>query len=478
MFLARCLHWAVLIFVMLPLGVNSQTCSGSLGDPIVQITFGRGSNFGPALPSGTTSSIQYVASQCPNDGYYSIVSSTSGCFGGNWQTVKDHTGNGNGYFMLVNASYEPSNFFVRKIEGLCPGTTYEFAAWLMNVLATSGIHPNITFTIEKENGEVLKSFDTGDLLIDRQDPWKRYGFEFTTPQDISTIVLRLRNNAPGGNGNDVGLDDITFSPAGPAISVGISGYASDTIVICPDNRDVFQLESVVDPCYISTDYQWQQSLDSGNTWVNIPGETTPVFTRQPTLAAGTYLYRIAVAQAGNIMLPNCRIVSKPLGITILATPQPNLGSPGYLCKGDSLELFPGVFDRYSWQDGSTNPTFMVRSGGNFSVTVSNACESVSTSTLIQERVCGFFFPSAFSPNNDGNNETFKILSSYDLQYYKLALYNRWGQQVFSTNDQLKGWDGTIHGSQAPAGLYIWKADMQVKGKNELVQKNGTVQLIR
>jgi gliding motility-associated-like protein len=474
----RCFFSYFVLFLVFNYSVAAQTCSGSLGDPIVNITFGRGSNFGAALPSGTTSSIQYVSSQCPNDGYYSIVNSTTGCFGGSWQTVKDHTGDGNGYFMLVNASYEPSNFFVRKIDGLCPGTSYEFAAWLINVLNRDALSPNITFTIEKENGEILKSFDTGDIFVDRSDPWKKFGFEFTTPPDISTIVLRLRNNAPGGNGNDVGLDDITFRPSGPAIAVEIQNYAEDTLVICPDNRDVFQLNSIIDTCYVSAVYQWQVSTDNGASWQNIVGETSPSFTRQPTLTTGVYLYRIAVAQNGNIGISNCRVVSRPLGISILPTPAPDLGQPSFLCKGDSVLLSPGTFDQYRWQDGSTGPTFMVRTGGNYNVTVSNACESVSAAVAFQDRVCGFFFPSAFTPNGDGVNEQFKILSSYALSYYQLRVFNRWGNEVFNTMDTNSGWDGSLKGTKAPPGLYVWKAEMQVKGSTKVESKKGFVELIR
>jgi gliding motility-associated-like protein len=466
------------LFIIFNYNVGAQTCSGSLGDPIVNITFGRGGNFGAPLPSGTTSSIQYVASQCPNDGYYSIVNSTSGCFDNSWQTVNDHTGDGSGYFMLVNASYEPSNFFVQKIDGLCPGTSYEFAAWLINVLNRDALSPNITFTIEKENGDILKKFDTGDILVDRSDPWKQFGFEFTTPPDISTIVLRLRNNAPGGIGNDVGLDDITFRPSGPAIAVEIQNYAEDTLIVCPDNRDVFQLNSFIDPCYVSAAYQWQVSTDNGISWQNIPGETSPSFSRQPTLTPGVYLYRIAVAQSGNIGISNCRVVSKPLGISILPTPAPDLGQSAFLCKGDSLLLSPGTFDQYRWQDGSDGATFMVRTGGNYSVTVSNACESVSASVSIQERVCGFFFPSAFTPNGDGVNEQFKILSSYALSFYQLRVFNRWGNEVFATKDPNAGWDGNLKGTKAPPGLYVWKAEMQVKGGAKVESKKGFVELIR
>ena len=70
--------------------------------------------------------------------------------------------------MLVNASFTPGDFYVDTVKGLCPSTTYEFAAWVMNVLRTSacqgnGIDPNLTFKIETTTGTVLASYNTGNL---------------------------------------------------------------------------------------------------------------------------------------------------------------------------------------------------------------------------------------------------------------------------------------------------------------------------
>ncbi|MGZ3853669.1 MAG: hypothetical protein ACXVBX_12810, partial [Flavisolibacter sp.] len=132
--------------------LNTQSCTGSLGDPIVNYTFGAGvNNFGAPL-AGTITNMQYVASQCPNDGYYTITNYSTGCFNNSWHTVTDHTGDANGYYMLINASYTPSDFYVQQVDGLCSGTTYQFSAWVVNVLSRTGISPNITFSIEKTDG--------------------------------------------------------------------------------------------------------------------------------------------------------------------------------------------------------------------------------------------------------------------------------------------------------------------------------------
>jgi hypothetical protein len=60
---------------------------------------------------------------------------------------------------------------------------------------------------------VLKTYNTGDIPVENVITWKQYGFYFTTPEDVSKIVLRMRNNAPGGHGNDLAL---MTSHSGPA----------------------------------------------------------------------------------------------------------------------------------------------------------------------------------------------------------------------------------------------------------------------
>src|SRR6476661_543937 len=136
---------------------RAQLCTGSLGDPVIHITFGSGSNPGPPLQAATTF-YSYVATDCPNDGSYTVRSGTSGCFGSSWYDVlQDHTHDPNGYFMLVNASFQPGDFYIDTVKGLCGSTTYEFAAWVMNVLRPSacgfnGINPNLTFKIETASG--------------------------------------------------------------------------------------------------------------------------------------------------------------------------------------------------------------------------------------------------------------------------------------------------------------------------------------
>ena len=335
---------------------NAQTCTGSAGDPIVNINFGSGTTFGPPLPAGTTSALNYVASTCPQDGNYSILGYTTGCYPDvGWHTVTDHTGNSNGFFMLVNASYAPSEFYVQTINGLCPGTTYQFAAWLMNMCSLTSILPNITFTIEKTDGTTLASFNTDDIPVTNPAAWKQYGLNFTTPVGVSTVVLRMRNNAQGGMGNDIALDDITFRPIGPLVTIN-GGSALDSTIICSDAPMDILLQSTVEDCYVSRAYQWQVSTDHGVSWSNIPGATGDSYLR--TMGqTGVDMYRLAVAEASNINISTCRVVSDPYTIAVYKNDVRTISiskPDGPVCEGNPVVFmadasFGGQHPSLQWQ---------------------------------------------------------------------------------------------------------------------------------
>mgnify|MGYP000119598595 CR=1 FL=1 len=72
-------------------GVLAQTCTGSLGDPVVNVSFGTGSGFTtlPTAASGASTTYTNVSNNCPNDGNYAVTNSTSGCFSNSWFTLTE-----------------------------------------------------------------------------------------------------------------------------------------------------------------------------------------------------------------------------------------------------------------------------------------------------------------------------------------------------------------------------------------------------
>jgi gliding motility-associated-like protein len=64
----------------------------------------------------------------------------------------------------------------------------------------------------------------------------------------------------------------------------------------------------------------------------------------------------------------------------------------------------------------------------------------------------FFIPNTFTPNFDGLNDTYRIISN-NFTFFKLEIFNRWGQLIFTSNDNKIGWDGKQNGSDVPQGVY-------------------------
>ena len=352
-----------LLILFVSMAARAQVCSGGLGDPIVDITFGSGTaTYGPSLAPGVTG-LTYEQDSCPQQGSdpgtpggYAIVHSPGfNCYGGDWVNFTgDHTGDPNGYFMLINASTLPDNFYKQEIDGLCPSTSYQFSAWAVNMASQQGeINPDITFSIQQTDGTVLQSFDTGPIPILDPAQWNQYAFYFSTPPGISSVVISMYNNAPGGYGNDLGIDDITFRTSGPSVGISITGHAGDTANLCPGPGNTLQLTGTVGSCYPTTAFQWQQRSDSGGSWTNIPGAVNPLLNANPA-ATGQYLYRLAAAQSGNIGLPACQVASSPDTIVVLPQTHPAISiqaAGNYLCV-DSPAMFVATP-----VDSGTQPTY-------------------------------------------------------------------------------------------------------------------------
>ncbi|HVZ56377.1 MAG TPA: gliding motility-associated C-terminal domain-containing protein [Chitinophagaceae bacterium] len=167
---------------------------------------------------------------------------------------------------------------------------------------------------------------------------------------------------------------------------------------------------------------------------------------------------------------------RQLNLTVQQLPHPQLPATAGWCEGDTLVLQPGDFASYLWQDGSAVNRYAVRQPGEYTVTVSNSCGTARATTHVTNGICAEFFPSAFTPNNDGKNDIFRIVTNRQLARYHLWIFNRWGQQVFESTDPSRGWDGQLRGIHQPAGVYVWDCQYTYKSLDKRLK--GTVMLVR
>ena len=93
--------------------------------------------------------------------------------------------------------------------------------------------------------------------------------------------------------------------------------------------------------------------------------------------------------------------------------------------------------------------------------------------------CGepdIFIPNAFSPNGDGENDTYLVTGKV-VEELALKIYNRWGELVFETNDPLKGWDGTFNGKKVDPVVFVYQLDVRCIDQRAFTKK-GNITVVR
>jgi gliding motility-associated-like protein len=176
-----------------------------------------------------------------------------------------------------------------------------------------------------------------------------------------------------------------------------------------------------------------------------------------------------------------------VNITILPLPSTNISpSNALLNAGDSIQLSANGALTYSWSPDNglscndcpspfaspNEPTTYIVAG-----TDENGCISYD-SIEVDIRCNEPFIPTIFSPNGKGpaSNELLCLFSNCVSQL-KFVVFNRWGEQVFETEDISKCWDGLYKGEEASSGLYAYNLYIQQLDGN-VVNKKGMITLLK
>jgi gliding motility-associated-like protein len=202
-----------------------------------------------------------------------------------------------------------------------------------------------------------------------------------------------------------------------------------------------------------------KSNDNFSTYLWSTGATTE--TIEVTLA-DTYLVKMTADCDPNVYRDT-------IIVKVENFPSPDLVTDTLLCGTNGILLdatIPNGF--YTWQDGSTNPTYLAGIAGTYFVDIDYmSCSKRFISNVYDcEEVV---IPNIFTPNGDGYNDYFQILYE-GVKAYKISVYNRWGVLQFESDRREFHWDGTVNGVGASDGVYFYVLTIDSK-----VYK-GTVQL--
>lgn len=142
----------------------------------------------------------------------------------------------------------------------------------------------------------------------------------------------------------------------------------------------------------------------------------------------------------------------------------------------------GNFPSLLWSNGSTSRFLNVNTEGYYwlEVTDTNNCKFKDSVLVIERCDPVIFVPTAFTPNNDGVNDTFSI-STYNIYHIKFIIFDRWGEILFETENPFFAWDGKYRDAALPTEAYHWLANFSgINREGRIVKQTqrGMIMLIR
>jgi len=156
------------------------------------------------------------------------------------------------------------------------------------------------------------------------------------------------------------------------------------------------------------------------------------------------------------------------------------------CEGDPVQVGASspngdVF----WPDFSENVVAEITQAGLYEVSAENECGISSRFVQITDRDCScpVYVPNVFTPNGDGLNDIFQPDILCEPETYELIIFNRWGREVFSTNDFNQSWNGDSKTndeffSPESTYTYILRYDNPLRPLQQTVEVSGLVTIIR
>jgi len=215
------------------------------------------------------------------------------------------------------------------------------------------------------------------------------------------------------------------------------------------------------------------------------------FTIQAIIEEPTTFSVSSTTEFGCTVENSLTVFTSPLGgeaVDALAEPQ-------FLLMGESSQLSALPADDnyfYQWSPSifldnpsTANPVSTPDQTIQYTLTISDFndlgfCQK-SDSVLIQlfSSVCGkpnIFVPNAFTPNGDGENDEV-LVRGRNITDLSFTIFNRWGEEVFKTENQSEGWNGTYKGNLAEPAVFVYQLEA-VCDDGETYSEKGNISLIR
>lgn len=462
-----------------------------------------------------------------NEGTYGIGNNPADLHS-NFPACTDHT-SANGNMMVVNGASDPNAQVWCQTITVEPDTDYQFSAW---ATAMGTENPaQLQFSI---NGAVLGEIFG---LPANPCTWNNFD-EIWSSGSSTTAEICILNQNTAPSGNDFAIDDISFqqiciSEATYTIEVSTPFVAitNSSPIDCNGNSgSAFALASggippysyawsngettqeimnIEDPdiavtitdsygCVDSTGMNIGQDpmlvLDEtmitptncglGNASItlfvgNLQSPFSYSLDNGPFVGDGSSVYTFENIGPGEhtVISMDANGCQNIFTFTIDTSEGPEVmitASPEDLCEIGNLILDAGAFTSYSWSTGATTQSIEIDSAGTYTVDIIDENDCPASAEIEVLPCSGWGIPNAFTPDGDGDNDTFGPVFQGQLEIIEFLIYDRWGNLV---HDQPEAWDGMVNGKAHPSDVLIYHLVIDTPEDGEVVLK-GDVSLLR
>ncbi len=167
--------------------------------------------------------------------------------------------------------------------------------------------------------------------------------------------------------------------------------------------------------------------------------------------------------------PGCANKVDAVTITVIPTPPANAGNDTTINLGERVTLQGSGGFYYDWIPKNTlmyyytaNPDAEPLKTTTYYLTVSDEthkCFATDSMIVNVNPSTDVVFYNTFSPNGDGNNDTWYIGNIHKYPNNKLEIYNRNGKVVFTKRGYTNDWDGKSLGEELPTATYFYVMDL-------------------
>jgi len=354
-----------------------------------------------------------------------------------------------------------------------PGTytvTYSFTSGACSNTATTSI--TIRSPLLVLNNPVGVCFPaTVDLTTASITAGSQSGLIFSYYQDNAGTIILPNPNAVATSG--------TYYIKGTDPVTGCSSSIQPVVVTIFAKPTVTAFGSATDICKGSPVTLTASSPGNTIEWLGVGTGNVVIVT---PLDSTTYL-AVATTPNGCTDTASVDIAVKPFKVTLTANPDPVLAGTNTILTTSAnsaytvLSWSPTIF--FADQTALTQNIIVKDTSKSFTVIAQSSDGCLDTATLfvtVDPNLKDFFIPNAFSPNNDGNNDIFKIYGS-SIKDVTMRIYNQWGELIFESQNIQNGWDGTWKGRPQAVGVYVYLAQVTFYN-NVKIKRKGTINLIR